>query len=327
MFSGSLLAGSVTLQTVLGDVEIELFEDQAPLTVANFLNYVNSGDYNQSFIHRSEPGFVVQGGGFQFIDDVLIAIPSRPPVDNEPGISNTRGTIAMAKLSDQPDSATNQWFINLADNSANLDFQNGGFTVFGQVSGDGMDVIDAISDLPIWNAGGALTRLPLRDYTGVGFVTEEHLVMMDVVENSNFKINPGLSDAWFNPETNGQGFFIVIYPDSGLIFLAWFTYDTVRPDGQITGLLGDSGHRWMTAQGQYADNKAVLDINFSEGGVFDSANPAPSTRQDGTMIVEFLNCNEGTITYDIPSIGLKGTVRIQRVAPDNIIRCEQLAEE
>jgi len=327
LFSGSSWATSVTLNTSLGDVDIELFDDQAPQTVANFLNYVRDEDYSKTFIHRSVPGFVVQGGGFKFIDGLIIAVPLDPPVVNEPGISNLRGTIAMAKLSGDPDSATSQWFINLADNSENLDSQNGGFTVFGQVSAEGMAVIDAIAALPIWNAGGSFTTLPLRDYSGVEVVTEDHLVMVDATENPDFRINNGLNDAWFDRNSNGQGFFIMVYPESGLIFLAWFTYDTVRPDSSVTATLGEAGHRWLTAQGNYADNKAVLDINISQGGVFDSAAPAPTTRADGTMVLEFSGCNAGTITYDIPSIDRQGVIEIERIALDNVARCEQQAQD
>ena len=151
--------------------------------------------------------------------------------------------------------------------------------------------------------------------------------MINAAENSEFKINPGLNDAWYNPATNGQGFFIMVYPDSELIFLAWFTYDTVRPDSSASATFGEPGHRWLTAQGKFADDKAVLDINFSQGGIFDAANPAPTSRQDGTMIIEFIGCNSGTITYDIPSIGQQGVVAIERVAQDNIARCEQWLEE
>ena len=80
----SFAATHVMLQTLLGDVEIELFDEAKPQTVANFLNYVNDGDYQNSFIHRSVPGFVVQGGGFTFQDGVISDIPSDPPVINEP---------------------------------------------------------------------------------------------------------------------------------------------------------------------------------------------------------------------------------------------------
>jgi peptidyl-prolyl cis-trans isomerase A (cyclophilin A) len=138
----------VRISTTVGDFSIELLPDEAPLTVQNFLNYVNRGDYNQTFIHRAEDSFVVQGGGFSFKPFVgPISVPLDPPVPNEFNVSNTRGTLAMAKFGDDPDSATSQWFVNLMDNSENLDNTNGGFTVFANVLGDGMEVLDAINNL------------------------------------------------------------------------------------------------------------------------------------------------------------------------------------
>lgn len=154
----------VTMETSLGDISIELFDADTPATVSNFLNYVNDGDYVDSFIHRSVPGFIVQGGGYQFDGTNLLDIPTDSPVINEYQHSNLRGTIAMAKLGDAPDSATSQWFFNLADNSANLDNQNGGFTVFGQVIGDGMSIVDAIADLPTFNIS-PFPNIPLDGYT------------------------------------------------------------------------------------------------------------------------------------------------------------------
>jgi len=146
------LATNVIMETPLGDIEIELFDEVAPGTVENFLNYVNDGDYENSFVHRSVPGFVIQGGGFNFEAGLQGTVPTDPPIQNEFNRSNVRGTVAMAKLGGDPDSATSQWFINLADNSASLDGgdgQGGGFfTVFGQVVGDGMEVADAIAALP-----------------------------------------------------------------------------------------------------------------------------------------------------------------------------------
>lgn len=99
---------------------------------------------------------------------LLTAIVISAAVENEFKVSNTRGTVAMAKLSGDPDSATSQWFINLADNSSNLDNQNGGFTVFAKVIGDGMAVADAIAQLQIVNAGSAFTDLPVIDFTSGG---------------------------------------------------------------------------------------------------------------------------------------------------------------
>ncbi|MEM8681155.1 MAG: peptidylprolyl isomerase, partial [Planctomycetota bacterium] len=133
-------------------------------TVANFLNYVNDTDYQNMLFHRLVPGFVLQGGGFTVSDPAVCGdpcnvnevdtsrfseIPADPPVVNEFGRSNLTGTVAMAKLGGNPDSATNQFFVNLQDNSANLDFQNGGFTVFGQVTD--MAVVEKIASLGTLN--------------------------------------------------------------------------------------------------------------------------------------------------------------------------------
>ncbi|MBL4572435.1 MAG: peptidylprolyl isomerase [Gammaproteobacteria bacterium] len=156
------LAGTIVrISTGIGDYSIELFDDSAPDTVQNFLNYVNRNDYNGTYIHRAVDGFVVQGGGFRFrLFEGPIDVPSDPPVKNEFGASNTRGTVAMAKLDGDPDSATNQWFVNVADNSASLDTNNGGFTVFGVVLGDGMITVDEIDALPIVALGAKAPNAP-----------------------------------------------------------------------------------------------------------------------------------------------------------------------
>ena len=323
-----VLASSVTLETPLGEVEIDLFEVETPQTVANFLKYVNDGDFANSFIHRSVEEFVIQGGGFTYSEGAPDSVPTDPPVVNEPGISNLRGTIAMAKLSGDPNSATSQWFINLADNSENLDAQNGGFTVFGQVT-KGMDVVDAIAAVQIWNAGGQFNELPLIDYPGPPEpVTEQYLVMTNITEDgqeNGFAITAGMNDAWFDIETNGQGFYIVVYPDVEVMSVAWFTFDTERPDESVNALLGGPGQRWLTAQGSIMGNRAELTIYSTEGGVFDSGEPAPASREDGTMVVEFANCFSGTVTFDIPSVDRQGVIPIQRVANDNVELCEQLS--
>ena len=145
-----------------------------------------------------------------------------------------------------------------------------------------------------------------------------------LTDEGQFQINPGLNDAWFNPETNGQGFFVNVFPDAGIVFLAWFTFDVERPDPSITASLGEPGHRWLTAQGPYSGNQAVLETAITSGGVFDSTEPAVSREADGEIILEFSGCNSGTVTYNIPSIGRQGIVPIQRVALDNVALCESL---
>ncbi|RYD76171.1 MAG: choice-of-anchor D domain-containing protein, partial [Verrucomicrobiaceae bacterium] len=157
----------VRLGSTVKNVDLVLFDHTEPITVANFLSYVSSGRHNANFFHRSVPGFVVQGGGFRWSSSEGVEpVPTFAPIQNEPGRSNLRGTIAMAKLGGDPNSATSQWFVNLANNSANLDAQNGGFTVFGRVAGSGMTVIDEVAALPRYNAGGAFDTLPLKDFTG-----------------------------------------------------------------------------------------------------------------------------------------------------------------
>jgi cyclophilin family peptidyl-prolyl cis-trans isomerase len=151
--------------TVLGKFNAMLLSADAPKTVTNFLNYVNRGAYTNSLIHRSVPGFVIQGGGFALSGSTLNAIPTDAPVTNEFKVPNTRGTLAMAKTADGPNTATSQWFVNLADNRSNLDSQNGGFTVFASVLGTGMTVADAIAAVQVYDVsgslGGTFTQLPL----------------------------------------------------------------------------------------------------------------------------------------------------------------------
>jgi len=171
--------------TNMGNFCIELFKTQTPITADDFINYIDSGAYTNGILHRSIPSFVIQGGGFKFIGDAseksLVPVNTLPPIINEFKISNTRGTVAMAKSADDPNSATSQWFINLADNSLNLDNQNSGFTVFGRVIFNGMDVIDAIEDLPIINLGDGFTTTPTIDFDGANLTTE-NFVQINHVE-------------------------------------------------------------------------------------------------------------------------------------------------
>ncbi|MFP6603825.1 MAG: peptidylprolyl isomerase, partial [Pirellulaceae bacterium] len=136
----------VSLHTNQGTILMEMLTDDAPNTVANFLDYVNDGDYDNSFIHRSAKfgdgsDFIIQGGGFVTSSEIFSSLLQFseicppgvcPGIVNEPGVSNTLGTVAMAKLENLPHSATSQWFVNLSDNDF-LDSQNDGFTVFATV--------------------------------------------------------------------------------------------------------------------------------------------------------------------------------------------------
>jgi cyclophilin family peptidyl-prolyl cis-trans isomerase len=326
------MAKNVLISTSLGDIEIELLEDDAPQTVANFLNYIDNNLYDSTFVHRSVPDFVVQGGGFTFIDGQALAVESFPTIENEFKISNTRGTVAMAKLGGDPDSATSQWFINVTDNADSLDDNNGGFTVFARVVGDGMDIVDAINALPRVNAngagGGPFGELPVIDLESNTPILEENLVMNVITElptQAPFAMNAGLNDAWFDPATDGQGFFITVFPGLNFVSLAWFTYDTELPADGESANLGDPGHRWLTAAGVIEGNRAVMDITVTSGGLFDAASDIQRTN-DGVIILTFGDCSTGLVEYDITSIDQQGSVPIQRVANDNIALCEALSE-
>ena len=191
---------TVRMATTLGEIDIQLFRDAAPATVENFLNYVRRGAYNNSIIHRSVPGFIIQGGGVGFAGNSFFSLPADPSVTNEFRVSNTRGTIAMAKSGNNPNSATNQWFFNLGDNSTNLNNQNGGFTVFGRVL-RGLNVMDQIAAVPIFRLDlNVLTDVPLRNYTGGQTVTPANPIF---VTSASILVEPPTTSATNTENSNG----------------------------------------------------------------------------------------------------------------------------
>ena len=220
-FADQDVSAAVRLTTALGAIDIALFGQQKPITVANFLNYLDQGRYFKidptngqlasTFVHRSIPGFIIQGGGYiGTVDPAHPAglLPTQvlqfPPIQNEPGISNRRGTIAMAKLANQPNSATSEWFINLADNGGppnNLDTQNGGFTVFGRVVNNSMTAADSIAALPRYNAGAPFDSIPLRNYMSPNPIAVSNLVSIPGISRisplsfSAVSNNPTIGDA------------------------------------------------------------------------------------------------------------------------------------
>ena len=170
IFSHPAAATIVQFQTTMGDFQVNLYDKTTPETVKNFLSYVSAGAYTNSVIHRAIPSFVVQGGGYKYDTKFpLVDIAQNAAVINEPIYSNKRGTIAMAKLDARPNSATNQWYFNLEDNSKSLDANisgSGGYTVFGEVTGNGMAIIEAMAALNTFNIdNAALKNFPLKNYT------------------------------------------------------------------------------------------------------------------------------------------------------------------
>jgi cyclophilin family peptidyl-prolyl cis-trans isomerase len=174
-FSDPDSESAVRIVTNLGTMDFILYNTATPQTVTNFLSYVNAAvnNYNGAVFHRAIPGFVVQGGGFkvQSAPNNFSAIPTAASPINEPGISNLRGTVAMAKIGSNPNSATNQFFVNLGNNSSNLDRDsgspnaNGGFTAFARVAGSGMTVADAMAGLPTVNSSVNVNGTPNSSLT------------------------------------------------------------------------------------------------------------------------------------------------------------------
>jgi cyclophilin family peptidyl-prolyl cis-trans isomerase len=156
----------VVLETTKGDIEIELDEEKAPVTVENFLTYVNAGWYDGLCFHRVMYGFVVQGGGFE--PDGTFKNTMEPiEIESDNGLSNVNGTIAMARSTD-PDSATSQFYFNIADNEAldYVDAENPGYTVFGKVV-SGMDVV-----MDIARSETSVHEVYYADYDYTGMVED-----------------------------------------------------------------------------------------------------------------------------------------------------------
>lgn len=155
-------APQVKIETNMGDITVELNEKAAPKTVANFLAYVKSGFYKNTLFHRVIPNFMIQGGGFTSgMDEKDTRAPI--PIESRNGLSNARGTIAMARTND-PNSATSQFFINVKDNhflNANASRDGYGYTVFGKVIA-GMNTVDAIARVKTHSVG-YFDDVPIRD--------------------------------------------------------------------------------------------------------------------------------------------------------------------
>lgn len=179
-----LSATLVRLETTFGNIDIRLTDDVTPITVNNFLNYVNSGRYNSTFFYRNS-GAVLQGGGFTYPG--FNRVPQDAMIMNEfqAGVTtNIRGTIGMAKTSD-PDSATSDYFINLTDNSSSFDdpANSGGFTTFGTVTAGTLGVVDTIAAVPVTHVfQDPFDELPLQNYPGTGTPTASNLIFVNRAE-------------------------------------------------------------------------------------------------------------------------------------------------
>jgi len=278
---GTLYEDAVCVDTNVGEFCMALFPDRAPATVQNFLNYVTSNRYDSTIVHRSVPNFVIQAGGYT-AEPLGAGIQKDPVVQNEFGLSNLRATVAMARIGGQVNSATSEWFVNLVNNSQ-LDFVDGGFTVFAEVI-TGMSVVDAISNLPRTNQqnflGNAFGELPVTDQDNDGLDADD-LVLINRVYVTDVIV----SDIDNGTGSDGDG-------DSGVTTTA--TYQPLSQSFTMPVYVGDSLYRFIMRQ---APNDV---LTFSV---------------DTSSIVALTDVGQETATMDldagtlvVPSISVKGKV-------------------
>ena len=155
----------------------------------------------------------------------------------------------------------------------------------------------------------------------------DHPEWSDCIYLSNcFVINAGLNDAWVSDGAPYQGMFITVYPKLKLIFLAWFTYDSVTPSGSATAVFGAKDHRWASAVGSFQGARAVLRAELTSGGIFNSNDPmAVQQKGYGTITLHFSGCDGASIEYDFPGPGLSGSMEIARAVPTNNTLCLALS--
>jgi cyclophilin family peptidyl-prolyl cis-trans isomerase len=226
-------ATMVRMHTAYGPIDVNLYDEGAPITVANFLGYVRKGAFSDTFIHRSVRDFVIQGGWSVWPENAATNtfIPTDPPIVLEYSASrpNARGTIAMARTS-QLNSATSQFFFNTADNTVNLGPTNGGgYAAFGMATTPSLAAIDAIAGLRIVNAGATFPTLPVRNWT-TGPILREHLAIISRVEEMPAPATLSDSDRIFNyleaavpqyaapasqPSATFEGYYYRHYPATG----------------------------------------------------------------------------------------------------------------
>lgn len=252
--------------------------------------------------------------------------------------------VGVVEVSDAAEPATDGQFRLFLESPA----PNGGVTILMHFSGTatpGDDYVGLLStafipegstqalvDIEVLNDGlqegtetVMVTLLESPDYRISYQLARATILIEDDDGENSLVLNQGISDAWFNPETPGQGFFIIVFPDIGKVFMAWFTYDVERPPEDVGAILGDPGHRWITAYGDFTGNTAVLAVEITEGGVFNAVPPQTSQHNDGTITLEFIDCFGGLVIFDIPSLELSGSVPIERLTMDNVSLCQAQA--
>lgn len=158
--------------------------------------------------------------------------------------------------------------------------------------------------------------------TNLGFPINTTVVALDT---GGVTINAGMNDAWVSDDAPFQGLFFTVYEDLKLLFLSWFTFDSVPPGG-AAATFGAKDQRWVTGAGFFNGNSVTVNVELTSGGIFNGSVPA-ATQQPGygTITIVFLSCNEAILTYNFPGVGLSGQMTLKRVVNDNVALCEMLS--
>jgi hypothetical protein len=187
-----------------------------------------------------------------------------------------------------------------------------------RLANDNVDVCQLMDALPNASARKSVSRaVTAKTSSPISRVT---------ASSANCKMNPAHNGAWFNPETAGQGYFVDVLPDTDLVFMSWFTYDTSPPGEDAMAQVGDPGHRWVTAQGPFEGNTAELAVFLTRGGLFDDPAPVENVPA-GSITLTFDDCATGTVDYDFTDSEVSGSVPIARLANDNVSLCEMLCND
>jgi cyclophilin family peptidyl-prolyl cis-trans isomerase len=349
VFSDPDASNAVRLGTVLGNIDIALYGQQKPITVSNFLKYVDQGRYfvfdptahqtASSFVHRSISGFIIQGGGYigtvnpsptpgSANNPVLVTqVLPFPKIQNEPGISNKRGTIAMAQAGSDPGSATSEWFINLADNTG-LDSRvnnAGPYTVFGRVIGNGMTVVDAIAAVPRFNAGAPFDSVPLRNYTSPNPIKVPNLVSIPSIsqiaplsfsatsDNSNVGVALSGTKLLVTGNTVGTAHVTVTATDlDGATVSQMFTVTVVAAPGRFVNLatrmqVGTGDNALITGfiiKGSTPKRLAIRAIGPSSGLNPAVADPILELHDSSSTIATNDNWGDAANKQDVIDVGL-----------------------
>lgn len=298
----------VWIETDRGPILIELDPERAPDQVENFLAYVNSGFYDDLIFHRSLPGFVVQGGGYD--REFNRRQPTRGAVRGAPdnGLLNTRGSIAMAQIGSDIDSAREQFFFNLDDN----DFLDQDFTVFGRIV-SGLQIIENI------NAERSISK-----QVGLNVLNDVPVrppLIRKAVETTGFPIMPLHTGSWFDPATNGTGFNIEIGNDASsedgpLVLVYWYDF---REGRQI----------WVTGAEPFAFGASEITVELisvdEPGGEVGFRNPPAFDAFEvwGSLTIRFDDCRNGLFTYDSVELG-RGDIEVTRLTLPNQASCNLL---